>query len=66
MPGEKLRLNLFHMRKGESPEAIEAYYILGKKPAGGMVARVVIEEDLVLRKTDTLVFDFTTEVLKCG
>jgi hypothetical protein len=59
MPGEKLKLNLFRRRKGEEVEAIEAFYVLGRKPAGGMVARVVIEEDLELRKDDTLVFDFT-------
>jgi hypothetical protein len=64
MPGEKLKLNLFHLRKGEGPEAIDAYYVLGKRPAGGMVARVVIEEDLELKNTDTLVFDFTTEPLR--
>jgi len=61
MAEPKLRLNLFHMRKGERPEAVESYYVLGRKPAGGMVARVIIEEDLELKKTDTLVFDFTNE-----
>ena len=61
MPGEKLKLNLFRMRKGEEVEAVEAFYVLGRQPAGGMVARVVIEEDLELRKDDTLVFDFTSE-----
>jgi hypothetical protein len=46
------------LRKGEQPEAVETYYVLGCKPAGGMVARVVIEADLDLRKHDTLIFDF--------
>ena len=61
MPEEKLKLNLFHMRHGESVEAIDAYYVLGRKPAGGMVARVVIQEDLELKRADTLVFDFIVE-----
>jgi hypothetical protein len=61
MSETRLKLNLFHIRKGEKPEAVETYYVLGRKPAGGMVARVVIAEDLDLRRNDTLVFDFTTE-----
>ena len=61
MPETRLKLNLFRIRKGEQPEAVETYYVLGRKPAGGMVARVIIEEDLDLRKNDTLVFDFTNE-----
>ena len=61
MAETKLRLNLFHLRKGEQPEAVEPYYVFGRKPAGGMVARVFIEEDLDLRKHDTLIFDFTNE-----
>jgi len=42
-------------------EAIETYYVLGRKPAGGLVARVTVEEDLDLRKHDTLIFDFTNK-----
>ena len=61
MPGTKLRLTLFRLRKGEQPEAVETYYVLGRRPAGGMVARVIIEEDLDLRKNDTLIFDFTAD-----
>ena len=61
MPEARLRLNLLHLRKGEQPEAVETYYVLGRKPAGGMVARVVVPEDLTLTKGDTLVFDFTNE-----
>jgi len=61
MSETKLRLNLFRLRKGEQPEAVETYYVLGHKPAGGMIARVIIEEDLDLRKHDTLIFDFTNE-----
>jgi hypothetical protein len=57
----KLKLNLFHMRKGEPVEALDAYYTIGRKPAGGLVARVVIPEDVHLKKHDTLVFDFTIE-----
>ena len=63
MAETKLRLNLFHLRTGEQPEVVETYYVLGRKPAGGMVARVIIAEDLDLRKHDTLIFDFTTEAL---
>lgn len=61
MSEPRLKLNLFRIRKGEQPEAVQLYYVLGRKPAGGMVARVIIEEDLDLHKNDTLVFDFTTE-----
>ena len=60
MPGERLKLNLFHIRKGVSVGAVDAYYTLGRKPAGGVVARVVIPEDLELKMADTLIFDFTT------
>jgi len=61
VPEARLKLNLFRIRKGEQPQAVETYYVLGHKPAGGMVARVIIEEDLDLRRNDTLVFDFTNE-----
>ena len=61
MPETKLRLNLLHLWKGEQPEAVETYYVLGHRPAGGMIARVIIGEDLELRKHDTLIFDFTNE-----
>ncbi len=61
MSETKLRLNLSRLRKGEQLEAVETYYVLGRRPAGGMVARVIIEEDLDLRKHDTLIFDFTNE-----
>ncbi len=61
MPETKLRLNLFRLRKGEQPEAVETYYVLGRRPAGGMIARVIIEEDLDLRRHDTLILDFTNE-----
>ena len=64
MAETKLRLNLFRLRKGEQPEAVETYYILGRTPAGGIVARVIIEEDLDLHKNDTLIFDFTTDPFK--
>lgn len=55
----RMKLHLLHIREGKQPETIHLYYVLGRKPAGGMVARVVIEEDLDLHKNDTLVFDFT-------
>jgi hypothetical protein len=58
-------LNLFHLRKGENVEAIDAYYIVGRKPAGGLVARVVIPEDLELKVADTLIFDFTLDPFHC-
>ena len=58
---EKLKLNLFCIRRGEAPEATETYYVVGRKPAGGMEARVIVPEDLTLTKGDTLVFDFTNE-----
>ncbi len=61
MSETKLRLNLSRLRKGEQLEAVETFYVLGRRPAGGMVARVIIEEDLDLRKHDTLIFDFTNE-----
>ena len=61
MSEARLKLNLFRLRKGEQLEAVETYYVLGRTPAGGTVARVVIEKDLDLRKNDTLIFDFTTE-----
>ena len=59
MSESRLKLNLFRIREGEQPEAIQLYYVLGRKPAGGMVARVIIKEDLDLHKNDILVFDFT-------
>jgi hypothetical protein len=40
---------------------MQTYYVVGRKPAGGMVARVVVPENLTLTKGDTLVFDFTNE-----
>lgn len=58
---ERLRLNIFRTRRGEAPEPIETYYVVGRKPAGGMVARAIVPEDLTLTKGDTLVFDFTNE-----
>jgi len=58
---ERLRLNIFRIRRGEAPEAMQTYYVVGRKPAGGMVARVIVPEDLTLTKGDTLVFDFTNE-----
>ena len=61
MSEARLKLNLFRLRKGEQLEAVETYYVLGRTPAGGTVARVVIEKDLDLRKNDTLIFAFTTE-----
>jgi hypothetical protein len=61
MPETRLKLNLFRLRNGEQPEAVETYYVLGCKPAGGIVARVIIAEDLDLHKNDTLIFDFTSE-----
>ena len=61
MSETRLKLNLVHMRLGKEPAAVETYYVLGRKPAGGMIARVIIEEDSDLRKNDTLVFDFTNE-----
>lgn len=61
MSETRLRLTFFHLRKGAQPEAVETYYVLGRRPAGGMIARVIIEEDLDLRKHDILIFDFTNE-----
>jgi hypothetical protein len=61
MPEQKLRLDLFCLRKGEEVSAVRAYYTLGRKLAGGPVARVVVPEDMDLRKEDTLVFNFTTD-----
>ena len=57
----KRRLNLFHSRKGERLEAVETYYVLGRKPAGGTVARVLVTKDLEVKAGDALVFDFTTQ-----
>ena len=61
MEGTKLRLNLFRLQNGAQPEAFETYYVLSRRPAGCMVARVIIEKDLDLRKNDTMIFDFTTD-----
>ena len=30
----RLRLNLLHLRKGKQLEAVETYYVLGRKSAG--------------------------------
>jgi len=35
--------------------------VLGRKPAGGLVARVLILQDLHVKAGDVLVFDFTKE-----
>jgi hypothetical protein len=61
MPETRLKLNLFHSRKGEQLEAVEMYYVLGRKPAGGTVARVLVTEDLEVKAGDALVFDFTNQ-----
>ena len=61
MQDQKLRLDLFRLRKGEEVDAVQAYYVLGRKPAGGFVARVTVPEDMTLKKDDTLVFSFTTD-----
>jgi len=58
---EKLKLNLLCIRRGEAPGAMQTYYTVGRKPAGGIVARVIVPEDLTLTKGDTLVLDFTNE-----
>jgi len=58
---ERLRLNIFRISRGEAPEAMQTYYIVGRRWAGGMVARVIVPGDLTLTKGDTLVFDFTHE-----
>ena len=59
MSEARLKLNLFRLRKGEQLEAVETYYVLGHKPAGGILARFVIDGDLGLRKRDTLILHFT-------
>ena len=61
MSEQRLKVNLLRRREGEAWEAIDAYYVLGRKPSGGMVARVVINESIDLLPDDVLVFDFTTE-----
>lgn len=55
------KLKLTCVRGGQS-KTVQLYYVLGHKPAGGMVVRVIIKEDLDLHKNDTLIFDFTNEV----
>ena len=62
MSETRLRLNLSVVRSGKESEAIKMYYVLGHKPAGSVVARVIIEEDLDLRANDALIFDFTGKV----
>ena len=44
------------LNPGDEPEAF-----FGIEPAGGMIARVIIGEDLELWKHDTLIFDFSNE-----
>ena len=61
---KKRKLNLFHIRMGERAEAIQAYYVVGRKSTGDIVARVLIPEDMELKKDDTLIFDFTEEVVQ--
>lgn len=58
---QRLKVNMLRHREGEAWEAIDAYYVLGRKPSGGMVARVVIHETLDLLPDDVIVFDFTTD-----
>jgi hypothetical protein len=52
------------LRKGQHPEAVKTYSVLGRKPAGGMVARVIIEAEPDLRKHGTSIFDFTYDPFK--
>ena len=47
----KLKVHLFRTRPGETLEAVSAYYVVGRKPAGGVVARVVVPEDMSLKRT---------------
>ena len=55
------KLTLVHSRKGKHLGTVETYYVLGRKPAGGLVARVLILQDLHVKAGDVLVFDFTKE-----
>jgi hypothetical protein len=64
MPETRLKLNLIRLRKGQHPEAVKTYSVLGRKPAGGMVARVIIEAEPDLRKHGTSIFDFTYDPFK--
>jgi hypothetical protein len=55
------KVTISHRRRGGSLELVETKYVIGRKPCGSPVVRLVIQEELVCKKGDTLVFDFTLE-----
>jgi hypothetical protein len=48
-------------RPGQQPETWDHYYVVGTKPTGGLVLRVLMEHHIELEPNDTLIFDFTVE-----
>jgi len=58
---ERLRLRMTLHRPGQQPETWDHYYVVGTKPTGGLVLRVLMEHHIELEPNDTLIFDFTVE-----
>ncbi len=59
---KKVAVNVFHLPRGGSPEAVEADCTMSKplgRPGGrGPVFRLHIREDMECSKGDVLIFDF--------
>jgi hypothetical protein len=58
---KRFRLRIHLHRPGCPQETLDHYYVVGRKPAGGMTVRVLFPDDFTLEENDCLIFDFTTE-----
>ncbi len=55
---KKVAVNVFHLPRGGSPEAVEADCTMGRPGGRGPVFRLHIREDMECSKGDVLIFDF--------
>ena len=55
------KVTISHRSRGGNFDEVETECLIGHKPCGSPVVRLVIREDLVCKRGDTLVFDFTLE-----
>jgi len=58
---ERYRLKITVHQRGCEPRLVNHYYVIGRRPKGGVTVRVLIPEHFELNERDTLMFDFTTE-----
>jgi hypothetical protein len=63
MFSERYRLRIILVRLGFPEERLDHYYVVGRKPAGGLSVRVQMPEHFEFDEGDTLIFDFTPERL---